>query len=179
MDENRFPELTEQIARIRKARRGKLIPVYGLLLHSPAIADAWMALLNVARWETDVQPRWRELAILRVACLNRAQYVIDVHRANFTESEGLTHAECEAVLQREVVPGVLPANEEALLRYIDAMTLSVQVPAETFQGIRAFLSERQILELSVLVGIYNMHTRVICALEIDRELPDTPAGAQP
>ena len=177
VDEHSFPALREQIARIKAARRGKLIPVYGLLLHSPEVADAWMSLVNAARWKTQLDSRMRELVILRVAFLNRAQYVIDVHRSHFTEADGLSTRECDALLQQALEPDVFSAADMDLLRYVDAMTLQVQVPAPIFKAIREALTERQVLELSVLVGVYNMHTRVVCALEIDSEIPDEPASA--
>ena len=37
------------------------------------------------------------------------------------------------------------------------------------QTIRLGPRERQIVELSVLIGLYNMHTRVFTALKIDPE----------
>jgi 4-carboxymuconolactone decarboxylase len=174
IDEHSAPALAEQIQRIRAARRGKLIPVYGLLLHSPEMADAWMSLVNAVRWQTHLNPRMREMAVLRVAYLNRAQYVIDVHRGHFTEADGVSASECDALLQHAIPAGVFDSKELDIIRYIDAVTLDVQVPPAVFDAARAQLTERQILELSVLIGVYNMHTRVICALEIDREVPDEP-----
>jgi alkylhydroperoxidase family enzyme len=38
-----------------------------------------------------------------------------------------------------------------------------------FDALRPHFSEREIVELTVLVGIYNMHTRVFTALGIDPE----------
>ena len=38
VNEISHPELQEVIQVIREQRRGKLIPVYGLLLHSPEVA---------------------------------------------------------------------------------------------------------------------------------------------
>ena len=37
----KHPELSELMGRIRGARRGRLINVYKLLLHNPALAEAW------------------------------------------------------------------------------------------------------------------------------------------
>ena len=41
-----------------------------------------------------------------------------------------------------------------------------------FATLRDHFNEKQIVELTVLIGTYNMHTRVLQALEID---PETPA----
>jgi len=56
-------------------------------------------------------------------------------------------------------------------RLTDAMTLNVQVPDEVFAEARRHFSERQVVELVVLIGTYNMQTRVLGALEIDAEQP--------
>jgi alkylhydroperoxidase family enzyme len=38
-----------------------------------------------------------------------------------------------------------------------------------FEQLRPHFTDQQIVELSVLIGTYNMHTRVLQALEIDLE----------
>ena len=61
------------------------------------------------------------------------------------------------------------ARERAALAYTDAMTRDIEVPDAVFDALRPHFSERQIVELTVLIGIYNMHTRVFRALRIDPE----------
>jgi alkylhydroperoxidase family enzyme len=43
------------------------------------------------------------------------------------------------------------------------------VPDALWAGVRRHFSERQAVELTVLIGTYNMHTRVLGALQIDPE----------
>ena len=50
----------------------------------------------------------------------------------------------------------------------------IQVPDAIFDGLRPYFTEQQIVELSVLIGTYNMHTRVLQALDIPLE--PTPAA---
>ncbi|MPS27264.1 carboxymuconolactone decarboxylase family protein [Pigmentiphaga sp.] len=169
VDESSHPELAALIGEIREERRGRLIPVYGLLLHSPDVARAWLALINAVRWRTRLDARVRELVILRVAALNDAAYVIDVHRRHFTGADGLGAAECDALCRAQVPPGVFEEADAAVIAYVDESTRGAKVSPEVFRRVRGFLDERQVVELSVLIGAYNMHTRVINALEIDPE----------
>ena len=53
------------------------------------------------------------------------------------------------------------------------MTRQIDVPDDIFAAVRAHYNERQIVELTMLVGAYNMLTRVLKALQID---PEPPAG---
>ncbi len=169
VDESSHPELIEEIKAVRAQRRGKLIPVYGLLLNSPELALSWMRFLNAVRWKIKLSARLREMVILRVALHNKSEYVIDVHRKNFTESDGLSHDECDALLKKKLPQSSFSPEELSVIAYVDQLTLKANVDDEVFAGVKAHLSDRQLVELSVLIGAYNMHTRVMSALRIDAE----------
>jgi alkylhydroperoxidase family enzyme len=49
------------------------------------------------------------------------------------------------------------------------MTRQVEVPDAVFEALKPHFSQRQIVELTVLIATYNMHTRVLRALEVDPE----------
>jgi alkylhydroperoxidase family enzyme len=55
------------------------------------------------------------------------------------------------------------------------MTLSTSVPDDVFAAVRQHFSDREIVDLSVLIGTYIMHNRVMKALAIDLE-PDSNRG---
>ena len=169
VQESTHPELAPVIKTIREQRRGKLIPVYGLLLHSPDLAQAWMGFINAVRWKTTLSARLREIVILRVAVLNNAAYVIDVHRQHFAAADGLTLAECDALLAPAISDSTFSALEISVIDYVDALTRTAQVPEVVFEQVRKSFDERQLVELSVLTGAYNMHTRVLNALAVDPE----------
>lgn len=169
VNESTHPELIEEIKTVRAQRRGKLIPVYGLLLNSPELALSWMQFLNAVRWKIKLSSRLREMVILRVALHNKSEYVIDVHRKNFTESDGLSHEECDALLKKKLPKDIFSSEEMAIIDYVDQLTLKAQVEDEVFAQVKAHFTDRQMVELSVLIGAYNMHTRVMSALRIDSE----------
>jgi len=168
IDDKDHPELAELAGRIRGARRGNLINIYRLLLHSPALAESWFINNNAVRWNTELDGRLRELVILRIANLNGATYVIKQHVPELAFAEGLSQAECDALADWRGF-GRFNAREQAALAYADAMTLKIAVPDTVFDGLKPHFSERQIVELTVLIGTYNMQTRVLCALQIDPE----------
>jgi alkylhydroperoxidase family enzyme len=168
IEESAHPELAGSIAALRSGRRGELINVYRLLLHSPDIAMGWFELLNAARFKTEIDDRTREIVILRVAILNAVEYVINQHVPKLALESGLTLAQCDA-LRTWRTRDAFSESERAVLAYTDAMTVDIRVPDDVFAEIARFYDERQIVELTVLVGAYNMHTRVLQALNIDPE----------
>jgi len=60
-------------------------------------------------------------------------------------------------------------KQRVLLAYTDAMTQRIDVPDSLFAEVRKHFSERQTVELTMLIGTYNMFTRVLQALKIDPE----------
>lgn len=168
IEEKDHPELAELIGKVRAGRRGTLINVYKLLLHTPGIAATWLELIGKARFATTLDGRLREIAIIRVGYLNRTDYVVNQHVPELSAPEGLSQAECDALADWQKSP-FFSAPERAVLAYADAMTRDVTVPDTVFEALRPHFSERQIVELTVLIGIYNMHTRVFTALAIDPE----------
>ncbi len=170
IDSLNTPELAELAARISAGRRGNLINVYRLLLHSPPIAASWFEHLNAVRWKTTLPGRMRELLIIRIALINRVDYVIAQHVPKLALADGVSPAECEALRNWEALD-CFSAQERAALAYADAMTRDVAVSDGVFAAVRKHFDERQIVELSVLIGTYNMHNRVMLALQIDLESP--------
>ena len=171
VEPSRHPELAEQVARIRGARRGNLINVYRLLLHSPALADSWFANNNAVRWNTQLDGRLRELVILRIARLNGGTYVFNQHVPELSRPEGVTEADCAALADWRR-SATFSAREQAALAYADAMTQEIAVSGMVFDALKPHFSERQIVELTVLIASYSMNTRVVKALRVD---PQTSA----
>jgi 4-carboxymuconolactone decarboxylase len=167
IDEN-IPALAALIAKIKGVRRGKLLNLYRVLLNSPSIADAWQAFNNAVRFQTGLDEQTRELAIMRVAQLTGADYQFHIHATKYAPEAGISPQQIAALDGSEHSSLFQPAHR-ALLAYADAMTVHVEVADEVFDRLRRHYSDSQIVELTVLIGAYNMHARVGRALRIDPE----------
>jgi 4-carboxymuconolactone decarboxylase len=171
IDDVKDPASADLVARISAGRRGRLINLYRLLLHSPPLAATWFEHINAVRWKTQLSGRLRELLIIRIAVINRSAYAIAQHVPKLALAEGVSLAECEA-LRDWRSSGLFTEQERAVLAYADAMTRDVVVSDDVFDKLRAHFDERAIVEMSVLIGTYNMHNRVLQALQIDLEQPN-------
>ena len=175
VDEGAHPELTETIGRLRAGRPGSLINVYRLLLHSPDVALGWFELIDAVRFRTSLDDATRELVIVRIAHLNGVPYILNQHVPAMARAAGLTPAQWETLADWRS-SDAFDARQTAVLAYTDAMTVDVGVGGDVFAALRAFFGDREIVELTVLIGAYNMHSRVLRALEIDPEA--VPAGVE-
>ena len=107
---------------------------------------------------------------MRVAILNGVDYILRAHGPTYALKEGLSRAQVDALANwRESL--LFSEKQRALLAYVDAMTRNIDVPDTVFAELRKYYSERQTVELTMLIGAYNMHTRVLKALKIDPEPP--------
>src|SRR5271155_627320 len=118
---------------IRQRRGGVLNELDHTLLHSLPIAAGWNVLLGAVRTQTTISADLRELAICRIAALNSAWFEWKHHyplaleagvddtlmqmvkKGKAWDLSGMEHMEC----------GTL---RWTVLRYVDCMTLHIQVP---------------------------------------------------
>ncbi|WP_020417806.1 carboxymuconolactone decarboxylase family protein [Amycolatopsis sp. ATCC 39116] len=160
-----YVETGSEVAdRIRARRGGRLTPLDGMLLHSPPFADGWNNLLGAIRGQGTLPGDLRELAVLRVAELNGAEYEWAAHEP-VAKEEGMT-VEQIAALREGGDRSVLDGRQRAVLDYTDAMTRRIRVPDELFAALREHFDDREIVELTVTIGAYNLVSRFLVALEV-------------
>lgn len=159
------PELAAQEAQIQ-AERGRISPLYQVLLNSPPIAHGWEQMLSAVRNRNSLPAGLRELVILRVAVLNRAPYEFDAHVPHALNA-GVSQAVIEGL---RVVPlaADLPLSpaERVALRLTDAMTREIEVPEALYAEVKQHFNAQGQIDLVATVAAYNMVSRFLVALQI-------------
>ncbi len=168
VDPDQRPELAPLAARISGARRGRLINVYRVLLNSPPLAETWFEHLNAVRWKTSLSGRLREIVIIRIGYLLAVPYIIKQHVPKLAAAEGMTAAECEALRDWQTSE-LFSEAEHAVLAYTDQVTQQAAADEAAYTELARHLEAAAIVELTVLIGTYNMHARVMNALQLDLE----------
>jgi alkylhydroperoxidase family enzyme len=163
------PELVNAI----RARRpsGKLWNLDRMLLHSPAFAQGWNAMFAAIRGKLSLAPRLRELAIMSVGVLNKADYEWVQHEADFLAAGG-TREQMDAL--RNPAAALTDTKrfdepERATLALTYEMTRSIVVADATMRRVRAALPDQQVVELVGTIAGYNMVSRFLVATGIDPE----------
>jgi AhpD family alkylhydroperoxidase len=157
------PALRPLVDRIA-AERGSVLHLYQMLLHSPPLAEGWLAFLTNVRQRLSLSGALRELVIMRVAGLNGAPYEAGQH-APLALKEGVSHEQLDALPKWRASDAFTPL-QRAALRLTDTMTRDVQVPADLVRELRNYLDERQVVELVGTIAAYNMVSRFLEALQI-------------
>jgi len=100
--------------------------------------------------------------------LNDVEYVQRAHGPAYALKEGLTPEQVTALANWRA-SNLFSAQQRALLAYTDAMTQEIDVTDAVFAEVRRYFTERQTVELTMLIGAYNMLTRFLKALKVDSE----------
>jgi alkylhydroperoxidase family enzyme len=100
--------------------------------------------------------------------LTDSQYVLRQHVPSLALAEGLTLEECSELADWQT-SGRFSESERAALAYADTMTRDIVVPDAVFDEVKKHFNDREIVELTVLIGSYNMNARVMQALRLDLE----------
>src|SRR3990170_4390307 len=128
-------------------------------------ARGWEALFTAIRNRASLPARLRELAILRIAGLNRARYEFDAH-VPYARKAGVSD-EAIAALGNGIVSGALAPLDRLVLELTDAMTRDIEVPDALFERVREHFDAEKLVELVATIAAYNMVSRFLVALRIE------------
>lgn len=153
-----------------KQNNGQLLNVDRTLLHSPAYAKGWLALISAVQDELNVATKLRQLAVCCVAVLTKSDYSHERYHAPDALKAGATQQQVDA-LWRVGTPdfdaSLFDDTERAVIQLAVEMTQSVEVDESTFQAASAALpSDQELVELVGIIATYNMLTRFLVALRV-------------
>ena len=132
----------------------RVVNALGLLMRYPALAKAFLTFNRHLLFNSSLSDRIRELLILRIAWLRRAEYEWAQH-VLLAQKAGLREEEIEAVKEgpRSAVWAPLDA---ALLAAVDELHTDAFVTDTTWDALAAGLDQRQLMDLVFTVGAYDL-----------------------
>jgi alkylhydroperoxidase family enzyme len=113
-----------------------------------------------------LDPKLRELGQIRAGFARQSQFVFSQH-CKACRSVGITDEQVEAIPHWEVASCFSPV-ERAVLAYTDCLVLQGgRVPDGVFEALRSHLSDEEILELTYVTCMYEMHATMSRALRLE------------
>jgi alkylhydroperoxidase family enzyme len=116
-----------------------------------------------------LEPRVRELMILRTCARCDAEYEWGVHAAFFAQSVGLTEAEVRATVLANAGDQSWSERDGAVIRLADELRDSAEVSDATYALIERQFTAPQILELVVTAGWYHTISFVVNTARVQPE----------
>lgn len=152
----------------RMEQRGDILNIFRAMSHSPEALRRFMKFGSYFLEEGKLDPKLRELAILRAGWDCSAPYEFSQHIA-FGRRAGLTDAQIQAVGDPNA--RLFDAREIAILNFAGELSETARVSQQAIGAVRDFLNEEELVELAMVTGFYNMVSRVLNALEVDIDAP--------
>ncbi len=167
----RIPYLTEDevTPRIREfwEKSPVILNINRVAAHAESVYKQSMGMGAMLMLKAELPARVRELAILRIAHLCKAEYEWE-HHARLAVGIGFAEEEVEAVKDWENAD-CLDERDKLALRFTDEVVLNVRASDETYSKMAENLSHRQMVELILSIGYWSMIARLIVNADIELE----------
>jgi AhpD family alkylhydroperoxidase len=123
---------------------------------------------EVQEWAKQTSAPVKQLARMLVAWRIGCPWCLDFGTST-SEKLGITDEQLRALPDYEH-SSLFSEEERTVLRYADAVTRTpVRVPDALFESLKAFYTDRQILEMTAAIAWENFHARVNHALGLEAE----------
>ena len=136
--------------------------------HAPTLVAHYYATYAAVLQDLALDPKLRQLAILRVAEAADAPYVLAQHRA-IARIAGLTDGQIAAAGEPTLDNPCFTYVQKLVLAFVDEVGAAPHVSDALFERIRSVLTSREIVELVLVIGWYWTACRLTTALEIEPE----------
>ena len=145
-------------------KKGAVPNVLRALAHSPDLLEAFIA-LNRALAQTKLDGKLRELAYIKASELNGCEYCLQHHKA-YGRKAGLNDQQLNDTARFEESDAYDDLQRD-VLRYAEEVTRHIDVSPALVERLRQSLSDREVVELAMAVGIANFTNRVTETLKLE------------
>jgi alkylhydroperoxidase family enzyme len=163
------PEIRERLG------DGPVLNIFRTLAHHPKLLKRWLVFGSHVLGRSTLSPRDREILILRVGWLCRAEYEWSQH-VGIGRAAGLADPEIERIAEGPDAPG-WSDRERALLRAADELHADAFVGDATWSELADHYDPQQLLDLLFTVGQYRLVSMALNSLGVQLE-PGAPRFPQ-
>jgi 4-carboxymuconolactone decarboxylase len=131
------------------------------------------AFANGLMKQSALDPKLRELAILRVGYISNCAYELFQHEP-FGRFVGLTDDQLAAIKAGDAASPVFDDAQAAVLRFVDDIVLNVRPSDESLAALRQHLDDQQVIDLVLVTGNYMTVCRFLetTGIELDEDAID-------
>jgi len=159
------PEVREMLGRLPAPAN-----IFNMMAHAQTCLKPVMKLGGTLLGKLELDPRLRELCLLRAVRLEGGDYEW-VQHVPIARDLGATEAQIAALENDDDEAACFDAREKAALRFTREVVVDVRASEATVVEARKHLSDRELVELILMAGFYIMLARLTETLGIETEAP--------
>lgn len=163
------PATRELLSRLKQVRGSdtSVLNVMGTLAHHPELLRRWLEFATYLLNDSTLEPRLRELIVLRVGWRCKSPYEWGQH-VHVARRVGVTDVELERLALGPDAEG-WTESEAVALRAADELIDRHTITDATWERLGRHLSTQQTLDLVFLVGQYQLVSAALNACRVDRD----------
>lgn len=162
------PELQEFYERIGRASGGLgVLNIFKTMAHSPDLMQSWWSMMALLFGRLKLDPRLRELAILRLFQIRHCAYGY-AHHVRIGKQLGVTDGQLDQ-MERYAASDAFSDLDKQVLEYTDAVTNLEERSKDLAATLRKQLSEQEVVELTFCIANWNLMAHLLLPLEIELE----------
>lgn len=144
-----------------------MINVFHMMSHAETAVRPFMRLGNALLFKGDLDPVLREIVILRVGHVTGSTYEVHQHKI-VGRNCGMTDAQIDAV-PTGATSDAFDETQKLAIRVTDEILANVRMSDATFEAAKAAFSHRELVELILTIGFYNMIAGLLENLQVEIE----------
>jgi len=148
-------------------KAGTLFNVFTTMARNEKLYRAWLPFAGFILRGSSLPPRDRELVILRIGWLCKAEYEWGHHKS-IAKNLGVTDEEIARVAEGPDAKG-WTEFESHLLRAVDELRANARIGDATWQALSKVYDEKLMMELVFTVGEYNLVSMALNSFGVQLE----------
>lgn len=148
-------------------RNGQVYNIFATLARHPQLLKRWLVFGGHVLGKSTLPAREREIAILRMGWLCRAEYEWGHHVA-IGKQAGLNDADIKRIAEGPDAAGLDPF-EAALLRAVDELHANTFIGDSTWKALAERYSTEQLLDFLFTAGQYKLVSMVLNSIGVQLE----------
>jgi 4-carboxymuconolactone decarboxylase len=145
------------------ASRGAIRGPFGILLHSPELARRAAAVGGYLRYESSIEPRLRETAVMATAGLNECEYEWAAHEP-IARSAGVPASVIDAIRAKK--PADLEPDDRDIYELAVGIIQNHRVPDELFERLKTRLGLSGLVEIVAAIGYWTFVAATLNTFEV-------------
>lgn len=150
-----------------KANDVEMLNIHRMVAHSDAAIREFIRIGSRLLTGARLEPRFRELAILKIAQIHGARYEW-AHHVPIALGVGVSNQQVKELgdWQRS---DVFSDNEKTVLKYTEEVVRENRPSDETFENALRFLDRPSLVELTLSIGYWSMVAKFLLTFRVDIE----------
>lgn len=160
------PEVSQLFKKIED-NSAQVLNVWKIAAHSPTTLTHLIRLGNTVLSRTQLNPKLREIAVLRVSEILDCAYERTAHIV-MGKAAGMTEEQISSIKKWQK-SDIYSNTEQSVLRFTDEFIKSGKPLQSTFAEVEKYLTHRELMELTVTIGFYELLAKLLLTFEVDME----------